>query len=159
MRNAALRKNPDASILRIRFSVVLCLAGLFLAVTAHAYTTYVWNPNGSGGWQNAGQYFQANGTTPATVAPSTSADVVEIPAGVSVEVSTDSDATYVNGLKGVKLTDSTSTFIFNQPSDIEWGCAVFGEGTIIKRSAATITLRSNQQTDLKAKFGYGYAAY
>jgi autotransporter-associated beta strand protein len=85
--------------------------------------------------------------------------VVEIPAGVSVEVSTDSDATYVNGLKGVNLTAETSTFIFNQPSDIEWGCAVFGEGTIIKRTAATITLRSNQQTDLKAKFGYGYAAY
>ena len=159
MRNAVLRKNPDAGIRCVRFSVVLCLAGLFLAETVHAYTTYVWNPNGSGGWQAAGQYFQADGTTPATVAPSLSDDVVEIPAGVSVEVSTDSDATYVNGLKGVNLTDATSTFIFNQPSDIEWGCAVFGEGTIIKRSTATITLRSNQQTDLKAKFGYGYAAY
>ena len=159
MKNAALRKNPDAGILSVRFRVVLCLAGLFLAETANAYTTYVWNPNASGGWQAAGQYFQADGTTPATVAPSTSDDVVEIPAGVSVEVSTDSDATYVNGLKGVNLTAETSTFIFNQPSDIEWGCAVFGEGTIIKRTAATITLRSNQQTDLKEIFCDGYAAY
>ena len=159
MMNAVLQGNPNVGILHMRFSVMLCIAGLFLAGTVDAYTTYVWNPNGSGGWQAAGQYFQADGTTPATVAPSTSDDVVEIPAGVSVEVSTDSDATYVNGLKGVNLTDATSTFIFNQPSDIEWGCAVFGEGTIIKRSAATITLRSNQQTDLKATFCYGYAAY
>ena len=144
-------------------TVMIGLAGLSLALAALAdtqtYTTYVWNPNGTGGWQAAGQYFKEDGVTPATAAPATADDVVEIPAGVTVTVATDADATYVNGLKGVNLTDATSTFIFNQPSDIDWRCAVFGEGTIIKRSAATVKLQSNLQKDLKPIFCDGYAAY
>ena len=140
--------------------VALCLGGaMVLTASTGLGVTYEWNPAGTGGWKAAGQYFQNDGTTPATSAPSNKEDVVRIPAGVTVEVSTDSDATHVNGLKGVFLDGSTATFVFNQPSDIEWGCAVFGEGKIVKRSAATITLQSNHQTDLKAKFCYGYAAY
>ena len=141
--------------------LAFCLVGMAFAVLpAKADVwTHVWNPAGTGGWQAAGQYFKADGTTPATTAPSNSTDVVMVPAGVTVEVSTDSDATYVNGLKGVYLSSSKATFVFNQPSDIEWNCAVFGAGKIIKRSAATITLQVNHQTDMQAKYYDGYAAY
>ena len=140
--------------------VALCLGGaMVLAASTGLGVTYEWNPAGTGGWKAAGQYFQNDGTTPATSAPSNKEDVVRIPAGVTVGVSTDSDAEYVNGLKGVFLNGSTATFVFNQPSDIEWSCAVVGSGKIIKRSAATITLLPNDQTDVQAKYYDGYAAY
>lgn len=145
---------------RARSAASIALGCLLLAAPARADVwTHVWNPEGSGGWQSAGQYFQADGATPATAAPAEGVGVVKIPENVTVEVSTDGDAAYVSALRGVMLGASTSTFIFNQPSDIDWGCAVCGAGKIIKRSTATITLQSNLQTDILAKYFDGYAAY
>ena len=57
------------------------------------------------------------------------------------------------------LTAPSSTFVFNQPSDIQWRCAVFGQGAIVKRTAATVELLSNTQTDLYAKQYNGFSAY
>ena len=146
--------------LRVRSAVSIALGCLLITASARADVwTHVWNPNGSGGWQSAGQYFQDDGTTPATAAPAAGAGVVKIPENVTVEVSTDGDAAYVSALKGVMLGASTSTFIFNQPSDIDWGSAVCGAGKIIKRSAATVALQPNSQTDIEAKYYDGYAAY
>lgn len=133
---------------------MLCVCTALAAFALLARTTYVWNPNGSGGWQSSTQYVDANGAVP------TAHDVVQIPENVTVEVATDADAAFVNTLDGVELTAASSTFIFNQPSDIQWRCAVFGEGMIIKRTGATVELLPNTQTDLYAKVkNGGYSAY
>ncbi|MBR2837655.1 MAG: autotransporter-associated beta strand repeat-containing protein [Kiritimatiellae bacterium] len=132
---------------------VLCVCAVLAALALSARTTYVWNPNGSGGWQSSGQYVNAGGAVPAAH------DVVQIPENATVEVATDSDAAFVNALDGMELTAPSSTFVFNQPSDIQWRCAVFGQGAIVKRTAATVELLSNTQTDLYAKQYNGFSAY
>ena len=132
-----------------RSALCVCLA--FAAFALSARTTCVWNQNGSGGWQSPSQYM--NGVAPAAH------DVVQIPQDVTVEVATDSDAAFVNALDGVELTEGSSTFVFNQPSDIQWRCAVFGKGAIVKRTAATVELMNNVQTDVNAQFDHGYSAY
>ena len=131
----------------------LCVCAVLVSTALLARTTYVWNPNGNGGWQSSSQYVNAGGAVPAAH------DVVQIPENVTVEVPTDSDAAFVNALDGVELTAASSTFVLNQPSDIQWQCAVFGQGTLIKRTAATVELMSNVQTDLYAKQYSGYSAY
>ena len=132
---------------------ILCVCVALASFALLARTTYVWNPNGSGGWQSSSQYVDAGGATP------TAHDVVQVPENVTVEVSTDADAAFVNTLDGVELTAASSTFVFNQPSDIQWQCAVFGQGAIIKRTAATVEFLPNTQTDINAKFDNGYSAY
>lgn len=42
---------------------VLCACMALAAFSLPARTTYVWNPNGSGGWQSSSQY--VNGAVPA----------------------------------------------------------------------------------------------
>ena len=132
---------------------ILCVCVALASFALLARSTYVWNPNGSGGWQSSSQYVDAGGATP------TAHDVVQIPENATVEVSTDADAAFVNTLDGVELTAASSTFVFNQPSDIQWQCAVFGQGAIIKRTAATVEFLPNTQTDVNAKFDNGYSAY
>lgn len=140
----------------VRGIVLLCVFSV--ASMASARMTYVWNPNGSGGWQAPGQYFAADGATAAVQAP-TADDLVKIPADTTVTVATDADAAFVNTLAGVELTDATSKFVFNQPSDIQWGCAVFGSGEMIKCTEATVELLANTQTDLYEKQFDGFSAY
>ncbi|MBQ3290354.1 MAG: autotransporter-associated beta strand repeat-containing protein [Kiritimatiellae bacterium] len=132
---------------------IVCGCTAFVAVSLLARTTYVWNPNGSGGWQSSSQYVGAGGAVP------TAHDVVQVPENATVTVGTDADAAFVNTLDGVELTAASSTFIFNQPSDIQWQCAIFGQGAIIKRTAATVELMDNTQTDLNEQFDHGYSAY
>ena len=132
---------------------MFCICTALAAVELPARTTYVWNANGSGGWQSSSQYVNAGGAVPMAH------DVVQVPENATVEITTDSDAAFVNALDGVELTASSSTFVFNQPSDIQWQCAVFGQGAIIKRTAATVELMDNMQTDLNAQFDNGYSAY
>ena len=137
------------------------IAGLVVAgfcSLASAATTYVWNPNGSGGWQDKNQYFESDGETPATAAPQ-SGDVVTVPAGTTVEVTTDADAAFVNDLHGVWLDASDSVFILNQPSLIQWKSAICGKGVMIKRTAAKVELMPNKQTDLMAKYRSSFTAY
>ena len=143
-----MKRNP---IRVIQAMLCGCMALASFAVLAR--TTYVWNPSGNGGWQASSQYVNAGGAVP------TAHDVVQIPENVTVEISTDADAAFVNTLDGVELTAASSTFVFNQPSDIQWQCAVFGQGTIIKRTAATVELMANTQTDLYAEQYKGYLAY
>lgn len=150
------RRMSAASILGAGLAVG-CV--LFAAPAGAEVWTHVWNPEGAGGWQSPGQYFLADGATPATSAPLAGEGVVRIPQGVTVEVATDGDAAYVSALRGVMLDDATSTFIFNQPSDIDWPCALCGAGKVIKRSSATVKLQTNVQTDIMARYYDGYAAY
>ena len=97
---------------------ILCACTAIASFALLARTTYVWNPNGNGGWQSSSQYVNAGGATP------TAHDVVQIPENATVEVATDADAAFVNTLDGVELTAASSTFVFNQPSDIQWQCGV-----------------------------------
>ena len=76
------------------------------AFALSARTTYVWNPNGSGGWQSSGQYVEAGGATP------TAHDVVQIPENVTVEVATDADAAFVNA----RRADSGVFYVHLQPA-------------------------------------------
>jgi autotransporter-associated beta strand protein len=140
----------------IRFIAALCAS--VAASGALARTAYVWNPLGSGGWRSSGQYFSADGETPAASAP-VEGDIVQIPAGTTVAVSTDDAAAFVNTLAGIELADATSKFIFGQPSDIRWRCAVFGRGAMVKSTQATVELLPNTQTDLNEKFKEGYSSY
>ncbi|MBR2837991.1 MAG: hypothetical protein IKE55_04360, partial [Kiritimatiellae bacterium] len=67
-------KRKPAGVMRI----VLCACMALAAFALSARTTYVWNPNGSGGWQSSSQYVDAGGATP------TAHDVVQIPENVTV---------------------------------------------------------------------------
>ena len=135
-----------------------CASG---ALNAFAYTYYLWNSSGSGGWRSAQQYLLRldDGTAAAQNAPSSASDIVIVPEGASVEVATDEDAAFVNGLGGVKLEAESSVFVFKQPSAISWRCPLFGDGAIIKRTPATVEFLSNTQTDLISKKDNGYSAY
>lgn len=135
-----------------------CASG---ALNAFAYTYYLWNSSGSGGWRSAQQYLLRleDGTAAAQNAPSSDSDIVIVPEGVRVAVSTDEEAAFVNGLGGVKLEAESSIFVFNQPSEIKWECPLFGEGSIIKSTSATVEFLPNTQTDLNSKKFSGYSAY
>lgn len=132
-----------------------------VASDAFAYNYYLWNSSGSGGWRSAQQYLLRleDGTAAAQNAPSSASDIVIVPEGARVGVSTDEEAAFVNSLGGVKLEAESSIFVFNQPSAINWRCPLFGEGSIIKSTSATVEFLPNTQTDLNSKKFSGYSAY
>ena len=137
---------------------VFTMAVALVSTCAVQATTYVWNPAATAGWSDKDQYFAEDGVTPAANAP-TDNDVVRIPADCTVEVSTDSDAVFVNKLHGVYLVGTNSTFVLSAPSDIQWGAAVCGNGVFVKRTAAQVELLPNKQTDLMAKYSSGGSSY
>lgn len=141
-------------------SFALTVTACAMACLGVAYgdtpTTFVWNAAGSGGWQSKSQYFMSDGTTPAADDPK-AGDIVVIDKPVSVGVTTDAEAAFVNGLGGVDLVDGNAEFVFAQPSDIVWRCPVFRNGRIRKTTVATVEFEQNSRKDFD-RF-YSYCAY
>lgn len=131
----------------LKFGLPVAMA--VICGVAFGRTTYVWNADGSGGWQSKDQYFAEDGVTPAGNPPGAD-DVVKVSTPTTVGVDTDSDAAFVNALAAVWLAHPDSIFEFNQPSDFRWACALTGDGSAVKKTLATVELADIPAQDILA---------
>ncbi len=129
----------------VRLFVSMALVGL--SIVCSGRTVYVWDPEGSGGWQSAQQYFAEDGETRATTPPTVD-DVVKVTTATTVGVSTDADASFVSGLAAVQLVHPDAVFEFRQPSDIQWSCALTDYGKVVKKTTATVELMDIPDKDI-----------